>query len=168
MINRVIIDGFLGKDAEVKKTNDGTSVCNVSIAQTTKDRNGNERTKWFFVTAWKNTADYLGMYCKKGDLILVEGRCDYHEYEKDGVNRRSDEIVAERISIERFGQNHQNHQNATQPTYTQPVAQQTYTQPVAQPTYHQQSMSNAQTTPSEFGLPEYEHGLDIGADDLPF
>ena len=159
MINRVIIDGFLGKDAEVKKTNDGTSVCNVSIAQTTKDRNGNERTKWFFITAWKNTADYLGMYCKKGDLILVEGRCDYHEYEKDGANRRSDEIVAERISIERFGQNHQ---NVAQPTYTQPVAQPTYTQP----TYHQQSMSNAQTTPSEFGLPE--QGLDIGPDDLPF
>lgn len=165
MINRVIIDGFLGKDAEVKKTNDGTSVCNVSIAQTTKDRNGNERTKWFFVTAWKNTADYLGMYCKKGDLILVEGRCDYHEYEKDGVKCRSDEIVAERISIERFGQNHQ---KVAQPTHTQPVAQPTYTQPVAQPTYHQQSMSNAQTTPSEFGLPEYEHGLDIGPDDLPF
>lgn len=159
MINRVIIDGFLGKDAEIRKTNSGKSVCNVSIAQTTKDRNGNESTKWFFITAWNNTAEYLGMYCKKGDLILVEGRNDYHEYEKDGVKCRSDEIVAERISIERFGQNHQNRQNVAQPTYTQPVAQ---------PTYHQQSMSNAQTTPSEFGLPEYEEGLDIGPDDLPF
>lgn len=151
MINRVIIDGFIGRDVEIRKTQNGKSVCNISICQTIKDRSGNQTSKWFNISAWEKTADYLGMYCKKGDLILVEGRADYHEYEKDGYKRRNDEIVAEKISIERFGQNHQ----AETP--------QIYREPVAQPTYTQQSIINGQTVPSEI-----YNGIDISADDLPF
>lgn len=162
MINRVIINGYLGKDPEIKKTNSGKSVCNFSISQSRKDANGNQIPKWYQINAWEKQADFLGDRCKKGDMILVDGHMDYREWEQEGRRRYAQEIIADTITIERFGQNHVD---------TQP--QQTY-----QPQYTQQSMMPGSMIPKEvsigspnpvddYGIP-YSNGIDISADDLPF
>ena len=153
MINRVVINGYLGKNPEVKKTNTGKSVCNFSICQSRKDQSGNQISKWFQIIAWDKTADFLGLQCKKGDMIIIEGHMDYREYEKDGQRRSLQEIVAETITFGRRGNNH---------TETQPAAP----SPQPQPTYMQQSMTNGANVPSDFGIPEYN--IEIGSDDLPF
>ncbi len=155
MINVVIIDGYLGGDPEVKKTQSGKSVCNVSIAQTIKDKNGNQTTKWYRINAWERTADYLGGFCKKGDLILVEGRMDVHEYEQDGQKRTSQDIVANKISMERYGQNHEQVQKQ---------------EPQVQPQTYQQNLAYLQTTmaPQNMIPSEFNNGIDVNPDDLPF
>ena len=160
MINRVIINGYLGKNPEVKKTNSGKSVCNFSICQSRKDQSGNQISKWFHINAWEKTAEFLGQYCKTGDMILVEGHMDYREYDVDGQRRTTQDIIADTITFERQGNNHDD----TQQTYAQPVysePQRAYTQP--SPSYSQTSMTSGANVPSDFG-----QGLDIGSDDLPF
>lgn len=165
MINRIIINGFLGKNPEVRKTLSGKSVCNFSIAQTFKDKDGNENTQWYFINAWDKTADFLGMYCHVGDMILVDGHMIYRTWEKDGQRRTANEIVADSITLER--KKHTSVQTEqprqyTQQTYTQP--QQTY----AQPAYSQQSMmsgANVQAQVDDFGI---NNGIAIDASDLPF
>jgi len=152
MINHVIINGYLGKDPEVKKTTTGKSVCNFSICQSRKDSNGNQISKWYQINAWERTADFLGLQCKKGDMILIDGHMDYREYEKDGQRRTVQEIIADTITFERQGNNHAEHFQNTQPS---------------QPTYSQQSMTNSANVPSDFGIPEYNN-IEIGSDDLPF
>lgn len=166
MINVVIIDGYLGSNPEVRKTQSGKSVCNASIAQTIKDKNGNQFTKWYRINAWERTADYLGGFCKKGDLILIEGHMDAHEYEQDGQKRISQDIVATKISMERYGQNHEQVQKqepqVQQYTYQQndQPAPQTYQQNLA---YLQTTMAPQNMIPSEFN-----NGIDVNPDDLPF
>lgn len=151
MINRVIIDGFLGDHPEVRKTQSNKSVCNISIAQTIKNSDGNEITKWYRINAWDRTADYLGMYCKKGDLILIEGRMDYRTWEENGQKRSVNEITAEKISMERYGKYHEPQNNQPAPQTYQP-----------KPTYQQTTMTPQNMIPSEV------NNIEVDPDDLPF
>lgn len=173
MINRVIINGNLGKDPEISKTNNGKSVCNVSICQNRKDQNGNQITEWFRIEAWERTADFLGQYCRKGDMILVDGHMKYKEWMKDGERRTAEAIIADTITLERRGQNHVD--NAQPSTYGQPVQyEQTKPQPTQTqsfPAYTQPSMMPGNTVPAQangYDLPEWSKGIEIGQDDLPF
>lgn len=180
MINRVIINGNLGKDPEITKTSGGKSVCNVSICQNRKDQNGNQFTEWFRIEAWERTADFLGQYCRKGDMILVDGHMKFKEWMKDGERRTAEAIIADTITLERRGQNHvdnaqpvQARQNTQPSTYGQPIQyaepQQTYTAPI--PAYTQPSMMPGNTVPAQangYDLPEWSKGVDIESDDLPF
>lgn len=176
MINRVIINGNLGKDPEILKTNGGKSVCNVSICQNRKDQNGNQTTEWFRIEAWERTADFLGQYCRKGDMILVDGHMKFKEWMKGGERRTAESIIADTITLERRGQNHVDNAQPVQtqqtaPTYNQPVqyTQQTYTASI--PAYTQPSMMPGNTVPAQaegYDLPEWSKGIEIGQDDLPF
>lgn len=151
MINHVIINGYLGKDPEVKKTSTGKSVCNFSICQSRKDSNGNKISKWYQINAWEKTADFLGLQCKKGDMILVDGHMDYREYESNGQRRYVQEVIADTITFERQGNNHAESAQTAQP----------------QTSYEQQSVTNSATVPADFGIPEYNN-IDIENGDLPF
>lgn len=93
MFNRAIIIGRLVRDCEVKKTTQGTSVCNFGVAINEQLKAGQESTEFIDCTAWRQNADFLGQYGKKGMLIFVEGKVHKNtKTDKDG-NKRYEQIV---------------------------------------------------------------------------
>ena len=91
MINKVVLVGRITKDAEVKKTQSGLSVCNFSLALNKKDT-----AEYYDCVAWNKTAEILG-YCKKGDIVGVDGHLKTRTYERDGNRIKAVEVEADRI-----------------------------------------------------------------------
>jgi single-strand DNA-binding protein len=102
-VNKVILIGHLGRDAETKFTPGGTSVTKFSVATNRrwKDQQSGEwkeETDWSNVTLWKgeNVANYL----TKGKQVYVEGRLRNRSYEdKDGKKVYATEVVAEDVIL---------------------------------------------------------------------
>jgi single-strand DNA-binding protein len=97
--NKIIIVGYLGRDAELRYTPQGTAVCNFSVATTErrKDRSGElqDVTTWFNVSLWGNRAETTSQYLNKGKLVFVEGRLSQREYQdRDGNTRTSLDVFA--------------------------------------------------------------------------
>ena len=102
-MNKAIIIGNLGKDPELKYTQNQTAVCNFSVATTSKrkDDAGNvkELTEWHRVTAWSKTAENCGKYLTKGSGVCVEGHLQTRKYQKNGQDHYATEIVAENVQF---------------------------------------------------------------------
>ena len=96
-LNKVIIIGNLGKDPEIKYTQNGTAVANFSVATTFKPKDGDEKTEWHRIVAWDRLAEIIGEWVRKGSQIYIEGRLQTRSWEKDGVTRYTTEIIAERM-----------------------------------------------------------------------
>ena len=102
-VNKVILIGNLGRDAETKFTPGGTSVTKFSVATTRrwKDQQSGEwkdDTNWTNVTLWKgeNVAPYL----TKGKQVYVEGRLQTRSYDdKDGKKVYATDVVAEEVML---------------------------------------------------------------------
>ena len=85
MLNLVVIVGRLVRDCTVYKTNEGQSVCNFSIAT---NANGDTKAEFLDCTAWRQNADFLGNYGKKGNLYLIVGKIHKNARTmKDGTKR---------------------------------------------------------------------------------
>ena len=78
MYHKVIIAGYLGRDPEMRYTQDGTPVTNFSVATSRKwtrqDGTQVDETVWFRVSAWRQLAEVCNEYLQKGRPVLVEGR----------------------------------------------------------------------------------------------
>jgi len=103
-VNKVILVGNLGRDAEVRSTTTGTSVATISIATTDvwNDKTGNkqEKTEWHRVVLWGKTAETLQEYLLKGRQIYVEGRLQTREWQdRDGNKRYTTETRADRVVL---------------------------------------------------------------------
>jgi single-strand DNA-binding protein len=103
-VNKAILVGNLGRDAEMRFTSGGTPVATVSLATTEKwtDRDGQKKedTQWHRVVIWGKTAESLHEYLTKGKQIYVEGRIQTREWtDKDGKQARTTEIRADRIVL---------------------------------------------------------------------
>lgn len=75
-MNKVILMGRLTADPEVRQTQNGTAVCRFTVAVNRRfaDRNTGERHADFIsCTAWTKTAEFIGKYFKKGQMICVVG-----------------------------------------------------------------------------------------------
>jgi single-strand DNA-binding protein len=102
-VNKVILIGHLGKDAETKFTTSGTAKTTFTLATNRrwKDQQSGEwkdETDWHNILAWK--AENVANYLQKGKQIYVEGRLHTRSYEdKDGQKRYITEVVAENIIL---------------------------------------------------------------------
>src|SRR6185312_6396378 len=102
-VNKVILIGNLGRDAETKFTPSGTAMTRFSVATTRswKDQQSGEwkeETNWTNVTLWRqeNVANYL----TKGRQVYVEGRIQTRSYEdKDGKKVYATEVVADDVIL---------------------------------------------------------------------
>lgn len=94
-MNKVILIGRIGKDAELRTFDSGHrhAVATLATNDGTKDK---PQTNWHNLTFWNTQADNAAKYLKKGTLIAVEGRLVYRDYEKDGVQRKHIEVVVDR------------------------------------------------------------------------
>jgi len=104
MVNKVILIGNLGRDPELRHTQDGTAVANLSLATTEKwkDRNSGEqqeRTEWHRLNVWGKQAEIAAEYLTKGRQIYVEGALQTRKWEKDGVERYTTEIKVLRFQM---------------------------------------------------------------------
>lgn len=102
-LNRIILVGNLGKDAEVREINSETKVLNMTLAVSErwrdKDGNDQERTDWFTVDYFTKS-DALKDCLKKGTPVLVEGKMISREYEdKDGNKRTAWSVRVERLQL---------------------------------------------------------------------
>ena len=109
--SRVILLGRLAKDPIINHTQGGQKVARVSLAvgREWKDKvTGEKKSEADFhpVVAWGNAADTLERYCKKGKLLLIEGRLHSYCYDdKNGVRKWVTEVVAENIIMMSDGKN---------------------------------------------------------------
>lgn len=95
-MNKCLLIGRIVKDPEVKKTSTGKSVASFSLA--VNDRYNRDKTDFINCVAWEKTADYLGNYIKKGNLIAVEGRISTRNYDgSDGKKVYITEVVCESV-----------------------------------------------------------------------
>ena len=103
-VNKVILLGNLGRDPETRYTTGGDAVTNLNIATSEqwKDKSGEkqERTEWHRVVLFGRQAEVAGEYLKKGRSVYIEGRLQTRKYtDKDGVEKYSTEIVADRMQL---------------------------------------------------------------------
>ncbi len=103
-INKAIIVGNVGRDAETRFTTAGDPVTNFSIAtsETWKDKEGEkqEKTEWHNVVCFGKTAEIAGQYVKKGSMVGVDGKIQTRKWtDKEGQDRYSTEIVCERLQL---------------------------------------------------------------------
>lgn len=95
-VNKIILVGHVGRDPEVRETQSGTKVANVSLATNHRFKaNGEEereRTDWHRLTLWNRLALFAEEYVQKGDRIYIEGRLEYDSYEREGVTIPTAEV----------------------------------------------------------------------------
>lgn len=94
-MNRVALIGRVTKEIDLKSTQSGKSVTNISLAvpRNETDKDGNR------VTAWGKTAELLEKYVRKGDQVGIAGKIRVSKFERDGQIRESVEVVAEDITF---------------------------------------------------------------------
>ncbi len=98
-VNKVILIGNLGRDPEVRTTQSGTKVANLSLATSDswKDRNTGERrekTEWHRVVIFGNLADIAERYLKKGSKVYVAGQLQTRKWQdQSGQDRYTTEVV---------------------------------------------------------------------------
>ena len=103
-VNKAILVGNLGRDAEMRFTTGGTAVATVSIATTDHftDRDGQKRedTQWHRIVIWGKTAESIQPYLTKGKQIYVEGKIQTREWtDKEGKQVKTTEIRADRVVL---------------------------------------------------------------------
>jgi single-strand DNA-binding protein len=102
MYQRTVVVGHLGRDPEMRYTQDGTPVTSFSMATTRRwnDQEGGQReeTTWFRVAAWGRQAETCNQYLAKGRLVLVEGTVSASAWRgRDGEPRATLELRASRV-----------------------------------------------------------------------
>jgi single-strand DNA-binding protein len=100
-INRVVIEGNLTRDPELRQLAGGNSVCKLRVAvnERVKDRESgqwSDKPNYFDVTVWGAQGESISRYLQKGSGIMIDGRLSWREWDaQDGTKRQSVEIIAE-------------------------------------------------------------------------
>jgi single-strand DNA-binding protein len=103
-VNRVILVGNLGADAEFRVTGGGNGVARFRMAttETYKGRDGERKdeTEWHRISYWGKSAEALQQYLTKGKQVYVEGRLQTRKWQdKDGQDRYTTEVKADRVVL---------------------------------------------------------------------
>lgn len=111
MLNKVMLIGRLGRDPELRYTQNGSPVTTLNIATdeayTDKDGNRVERTEWHRVVVFQRQAENCATYLSKGSLAYVEGSLQTRKWQdQQGQDRYTTEIKAQRVQfLDRKGDN---------------------------------------------------------------
>ena len=99
MINHITVMGRLTHDPTLRRTASGIAVCSFSVAceRDYKDENGEKRTDFIDVVAWRNTAEFVSKYLTRGRMVAVDGRLQLRDWQ--GNKRRSAEILAASVNF---------------------------------------------------------------------
>jgi single-strand DNA-binding protein len=99
-VNKVILVGNLGRDPEIRRTQDGRPIANLSVATSENWRDKatgerREKTEWHRVVIFnEGLCKVVEQYLKKGAKVYLEGQLQTRKYtDKDGVEKYSTEVV---------------------------------------------------------------------------
>ena len=103
-INKVILVGNVGKDPEIRTMESGVKKASFTLAtsENFKNRAGEKetRTEWHNIVIWRNLADVVEKYVKKGSQLYLEGKITTRSYDdKDKVKRYITEIVVDNMQM---------------------------------------------------------------------
>ena len=101
-MNKIILVGRLTKDPEVRSTSAGFSTANFTVAvnRNFKNKDCNYDADFLPCVAFRNTADFVSKFFKKGNMISLEGRVQTRNYDaQDGTKRYVTEVVVENIEF---------------------------------------------------------------------
>ena len=100
-MNNVSLIGRLTKDPELRNTADGTAVCSFSLAvgRGFKNANGEYDADFINCSAWRNTAEFVSKYFKKGQQVGICGQIRTRKWDDNGTTRYSTDVVAEKVDF---------------------------------------------------------------------
>ncbi len=163
-MNRVVVVGRLTRDPDLRYTPNGVAVANFTVASNRpfKNQQGENEADFINCVVWRNAAENLANYMKKGSMIGVDGRIQTRSYDdKDGKRVFVTEVVAESVQfLEPRGSSNQG-----QGSYNQSNTSQG--QPAQQQGQKSESFSNQNQSSNEPFKTDGEP-IDISDDDLPF
>lgn len=167
-MNKVVLIGRITRDPEVRYTQNGIPSVSfiVAVDRGMRDQQGNRQADFISCIAWRNQADFISRYIKKGYMIAIDGRIQTGQYQtQDGQTRYTTDVVVENIENLQPRDNAQSQggYQAPQAQYQQPNPYQGYNNPTygqapAQQNYHQPTQQQAPQT----------FNVDVADDDLPF
>ena len=100
MLNKIVLQGRLCSDPELRHTQSGAAVSSFTLAvdRDFKSHSGERETDFVNCTAWKSVAEFTARYLSRGRMAIVEGRLQSRRYtDKDGNNRTAYEVVASSV-----------------------------------------------------------------------
>lgn len=101
-MNKIFLSGNATKDPTLSTTNSGLSFCNFGIAvqRRFKNNNGEYETDFINCVAWRQTAEYIAKYLKKGTKVIVSGSIQTRTYDAtDGTKKYVTEVMVEDAEI---------------------------------------------------------------------
>lgn len=148
-LNKVILMGHLTADPELKQTTTGISVCSFSIGvnrRYSKQDQGQQSVDFINIVAWRQQAEFVSRYFKKGQSIVICGSIQTRKWtDNNGQTRYATEVVADEVS---FGA------PASQNAQGDKPAAQGYTpQAYGNPTYNSADSANFEEIPGDDSLP---------------
>ncbi len=114
MINQTMLVGRLVKTPEVRETENGKKVTNVTLAvgRSYKNANGEYDTDFIDCTLWTGIAENTAEYCREGDIIGIRGRIETRIIEnEDGTKVKRQEVVADKVTFLSSGKQKENETN---------------------------------------------------------
>ena len=152
-MNSVIINGRITKDPEVHYTNNTNSAYiqfSIAVRKDFKNKDGQYETIFVDCAAFSATAQYIGNYVHKGDMLLVKGRLGIQAYQdKEGKTRTYTNIEVDQV------------ENLTPPRQQEQAQQ--------QPQQPKQPEQNKQQTKQQYKQEQVPNTFDVGDDDtLPW
>lgn len=147
--NKVILIGNMTADPELKQTAAGTSVCSFSIAvnrRFAKADQGQQNVDFINIVTWRQQAEFVSRYFKKGNPILVCGQLQTRTWnDNQGQKRYAIEVVADEVSFVA---------PASQSGAAQAAAPSTYTpDSYASPAFNSPGNANFEEIPNDESLP---------------
>lgn len=100
MLNVVCLMGRLAADPELRHTQTQIPVTSFRIAvdRTFQPKGQEKQTDWIDIVAWRNTAEFITRYFRKGSMIAVQGSLQTRSYtDKEGNKRTAVEVVADNV-----------------------------------------------------------------------
>ncbi len=101
-MNKVILVGRLTRDPELRSTSSGFNTASFSVAvnRNYKNKDGNYDADFINCVAFRNTADFVNKFFKKGSLISLDGRIQTRNYDaQDGTKRYVTEVVVDNVEF---------------------------------------------------------------------
>lgn len=100
MLNKAILMGRLTRDPEMRYTQSNIPVTSFTLAvdrgYSRNNDSGQQNTDFINIVAWRNTAEFVSKWFRKGQLVAVSGRIQARNWkDRDGNNRTSVEVVAD-------------------------------------------------------------------------
>lgn len=165
-MNKVILTGRFTRDPEARMTQGSLEISRFSLACQSEfvSRDGERNTEFINCVAFNRTAQTINRYCKKGQMILAQGRIRNGSYDaQDGTKRYTTEVVVDTFEFlgnKSDGSSNSNYSNNSSSAYSAPQST----------SYSPEVMSNPMETAdvSEDPYKDFGNEFTLSSDDLPF